>query len=116
MGEPVKVIKINLEQSRSDAEGLSCVRLANSSPHPNILSRNLGYTERTMTKLASFARRLNEDHSVDSICITCYQTIAKDGDTTSTEQRHTCDPYGEFNQHQIDFRLACPIAGPSMHL
>jgi hypothetical protein len=61
-----------------------------------------------MTNLATFARRQNQDHSVDSICMTCYQTIAKDGDSASAEQGHICNPYGEFNQHQVDFQLERP--------
>lgn len=61
-----------------------------------------------MTNLATFARRQNQDHSVDSICMTCYQTIAKAGDSASAEQGHICDPYGEFNQHQVDFQLERP--------
>jgi hypothetical protein len=63
-----------------------------------------------MTTPQTFARRQNEDHSVDSICMTCYQTIARDGDVTSAEQCHICNPYGEFNQHQVDFQLGRPSA------
>lgn len=40
--------------------------------------------------------------------MTCYQTIAKDGDSASAEQGHICNPYGEFNQHQVDFQLERP--------
>jgi hypothetical protein len=85
------------------------VDVANNSPHPqNILLWNLGYTERMMTNLATFARRQNQDHFLDSIPMICYQTIAKDGDSVSAEQGHICNPYGEFNQHQVDFQLERP--------
>jgi hypothetical protein len=61
-----------------------------------------------MANLVTFVRRQNQDHSVDSICMTCYQTIAKVGDPTSAEQDHICNPYGEFNQFQVDFQLERP--------
>jgi hypothetical protein len=59
----------------------------------NILLWNSGCTERMMTNLATFARSQNQDHSVDSICMTCYQTIVKDGDSASAEQGHIGNPY-----------------------
>jgi hypothetical protein len=68
-----------------------------------------------MSNLATFARRRNQDDTVDSICMTCYQTVSRDGDVASAEQGHTCNPYGEFNQHQVDFRIACPPASLLSH-
>jgi hypothetical protein len=53
-----------------------------------------------MTSVISFARRRNQDLTVDSICTKCYQTIASEEDETklaSAEQGHTCNPNGEFN-------------------
>jgi hypothetical protein len=55
-----------------------------------------------MTSLVSFARRQNHDSSIDSICTTCYQTIASAESATevalsSAEQNHVCSPHGEFN-------------------
>jgi hypothetical protein len=53
-----------------------------------------------MITLIPFARRRNQDSTVDSICTKCYQTIASEEDEVklvSAEQRHTCNPNGEFN-------------------
>jgi hypothetical protein len=51
------------------------------------------------TPVASFARRQNHDASIDSICTTCYQTIAS-GETEAgleaAENGHGCDPNGEY--------------------
>jgi hypothetical protein len=61
----------------------------------------------------TFARRQNEDHSVDSICMRCYQTIASapsGSDFKTAEQNHLCNRYGEFNQAQVDFHLGSPSA------
>jgi hypothetical protein len=53
-----------------------------------------------MTKFISFARRHNQDSTVDSICSRCYQTIAS-GDSEATlatiEEGHSCDPNCEYN-------------------
>lgn len=57
-----------------------------------------------MTSFISFARRQNHDHSVDSICARCYQTIASSDnpmDLNAFEETHQCDPNGEFNQSHI---------------
>jgi hypothetical protein len=55
-----------------------------------------------MTGMNPFARRQNFDASVDSICTTCYQTIASAEISTevalaSAEQNHVCSPHAEFN-------------------
>ena len=53
-----------------------------------------------MTTFISFARRRNQDSTVDSICTRCYQTIATGNSEASletAEEGHTCDPNGEFN-------------------
>jgi hypothetical protein len=54
-----------------------------------------------MTNLVSFARRRNPDSSVDSICATCYQTIASsESDLTlsNAEESHRCDPNAELDR------------------
>ncbi len=59
-----------------------------------------------MASFVSFARRKNHDSSIDSICTTCYQTIASANSTvelTTIEQSHMCDQNGEFNyRHHMD--------------
>jgi hypothetical protein len=52
-----------------------------------------------MTSFISFARRKNENSTIDSICTRCYQTIAS-GDNEDAlegaERGHSCDPNGEY--------------------
>ena len=46
-----------------------------------------------MTHETSFMRRRNPDSTIDSICESCYQTIAKGRDEqslTEAEQSHAC--------------------------
>ena len=55
-----------------------------------------------VTGIYPFARRQNQDSSVDSICATCYETIASgtwisDIALAAAEQNHVCNPSGEFN-------------------
>jgi hypothetical protein len=56
-----------------------------------------------MTTFISFARRRNQDSTVDSICTRCYQTIAhahSEAILTIAEESHACDPNGEYDlQH-----------------
>ena len=56
-----------------------------------------------MTHICPFARRQNQDSSVDSICSNCYQTITTSNSTSdldSAEQNHLCNPHAEFNHLQ----------------
>jgi hypothetical protein len=61
-----------------------------------------------MSTFHSFARRLREDLTFDSICTRCYQTIAtapRSIDLAKIEQSHVCDPDGEhtrFSQAHMD--------------
>jgi len=58
-----------------------------------------------MTSFISFARRLNTDRSVDSICTRCYQTIAnsrKVADLSCEELLHVCDPYSAILLNETD--------------
>jgi len=53
-----------------------------------------------MTSFISFARRKNEDSTIDTICMRCYQTVASAANETTlenAEQIHICDPNGEFS-------------------
>ena len=53
-----------------------------------------------MTSVISFARRRNQDSTVDSICTRCYQTIASgnsEANLAAAEEVHSCDPNGEYN-------------------
>ena len=52
-----------------------------------------------MNTLIPFAHRRNPDASIDSICTTCFQTIASEysvGKLIAHEERHSCDPYWQF--------------------
>jgi hypothetical protein len=48
-----------------------------------------------------FAHRLNRDESFDSICTTCFKTIASEdseGKLLTHEERHSCDPGWQFTR------------------
>ena len=56
----------------------------------------------TMAIFAFFVRRQNQNSSVDSVFTVCFQTIVAgcaetDPRLRSAEQKHTCNPQGEFN-------------------
>jgi hypothetical protein len=60
-----------------------------------------------LTGIYPFARRQNLDSSVDSICASCYQTIASADRLTeqalaSAEENHVCIPHAEFNHPHWD--------------
>jgi hypothetical protein len=47
----------------------------------------------------AFARRWNYDSSVDSICLKCYQTVARaetEMGLAPHEENHSCNPFGEW--------------------
>jgi hypothetical protein len=47
-----------------------------------------------------FVKRRNRDSSIDSICTSCFQTIASaacEEELAIHEEKHTCDPYGDFS-------------------
>jgi hypothetical protein len=53
-----------------------------------------------MTTVPAFAKRLNVNSSIDSICTKCFLTIATAGskeELAAQEEKHVCDPNGEFN-------------------
>jgi len=54
-----------------------------------------------MSSFGPFAHRTNPDGSIDSICTTCFQTIAfenSEGKLISHEERHLCDSNWLFYQ------------------
>ncbi len=58
-----------------------------------------------MTTFPPFARRRNQDSSIDSICTKCFQTIASaacEEELVTPEEKHGCDPYGEFSDEFVD--------------
>lgn len=66
-----------------------------------------------MASSVCFAQRQNRDSSFDSICITCYQTIASAnsaGELEGAERTHHCDPFGEFNFQVEELRLETRLA------
>jgi hypothetical protein len=60
-----------------------------------------------MHTLNPFAYRTNPDGSIDSICLTCFQTIASEDSEDKLiahEERHSCDPYWVFSRSRFDSR------------
>ena len=58
-----------------------------------------------MVALIPFAHRRNSDASIDSICTTCFQTIASEDSESKLiahEECHLCDPYWQFSRAQVD--------------
>ena len=58
-----------------------------------------------MALFPPFARRRNIDSSIDSICTTCFLTIASVGseeELVAHEEKHVCDPFGEFGSMWFD--------------
>jgi len=50
----------------------------------------------------AFVRRQNKNSLIDSICTKCFLTIASAGseeELVAHEEKHVCDPYGEFSNH-----------------
>jgi hypothetical protein len=70
-----------------------------------------------MITLIPFAHRRNPDASIDSICTTCFQTIAsgdREEELIAHEERHSCDPYWHLSRACFDSRQsrsALPSAG-----
>lgn len=61
-----------------------------------------------MTSNPAFARKLNRDSSIDSICTRCFQTIAtaaREGELAIHEEEHICDPYEDFGSLNINSDL-----------
>ena len=57
-----------------------------------------------MTNVNSFAHRRNSDTSFDSICLTCFQTIASADSVDKLivyEEYHSCDPNSEIMLAQL---------------
>jgi hypothetical protein len=70
-----------------------------------------------MVGLIAFAHRQNSDASIDSICTTCFQTIASEdseGQLIAHEERHSCDPYWQFSRTQVDSLQSTPARSVKM--
>ena len=62
-----------------------------------------------MATVNQFAHRTNPDKSIDSICTTCFQTIASEGIASKLiayEERHSCDPYWQYSGRSFDSRAS----------
>jgi hypothetical protein len=60
-----------------------------------------------MDTLNAFAHRTNPDASIDSICLTCFQTIASEDNEDKLiahEESHSCDAYWVFSRARVDSR------------
>lgn len=58
-----------------------------------------------MITFPPFARRRNQDSSIDSICTKRFQTIASaacEDDLAAHEREHVCNPLGEIVSRQAD--------------
>jgi hypothetical protein len=72
-----------------------------------------------MSSPIPFAHRRNPDGSLDSICTTCFQTIASEdseGKLIAHEERHTCDPFWQFSRSRFDSRQSTPALPPACGL
>ena len=70
-----------------------------------------------MTPLMPFARRLNPDKSIDSICTKCFQTIASEdseSELIAHEIRHSCDLNWTLTRAHLDSRRSIS-ARPSLN-
>lgn len=59
-----------------------------------------------------FAHRQNEDNSLDSICTRCFATIASaenEGELTSNESIHKCDPERLYRASQGRFAIGLSV-------
>lgn len=64
------------------------------------------------TLRASFAHRENDDGTVDSICLACFQTVGeceRERDLQNAEDGHVCDPwvvehYRQLRQEILKYR------------
>jgi hypothetical protein len=60
-----------------------------------------------MTTFIPFAHRRNPDASIDSICTTCFQTVASEDSEDKLiahEEIHSCDPYWALSRPRFDSR------------
>jgi hypothetical protein len=58
-----------------------------------------------MTIFPTFARRRNQNSSIDSICTKFFLTIASasgEEELVAHEEKHVCDLYGEFSSMWFD--------------
>lgn len=56
------------------------------------------------SSISVFSHRENRDGTIDSICLTCYATIASShsvDDLNAHEKEHRCDPVAEMHFNQI---------------
>jgi hypothetical protein len=73
--------------------------------------------------IPKFARRQNQNSSIDSICTTCFQTIASvacEEELVLHEEKHVCDQNGEFSLLYLNsgrrtdmFRRPAPTIEPT---
>ena len=66
-----------------------------------------------MTNL--FAHRLNRDASFDSICTTCFKTVASEdseGKLIAHEERHSCDLNWHLTGAHFDSRQSASAQAP----
>jgi hypothetical protein len=60
-----------------------------------------------MTTLIPYVHRRNPDASIDSICTTCFQTVASEDSEDKLiahEERHSCDPHWQLPRAPFDSR------------
>lgn len=58
-----------------------------------------------MITAVSFVRRVNPDSTIDSICLSCFRTVAtaqQESDLVEKENGHTCRPLEIENVRSLD--------------
>jgi hypothetical protein len=61
-----------------------------------------------MTTTDSFVRRVNPDTTIDSICLSCFRTVAtgkSEFDLLSAEKKHSCDSFMEQQWWHIESQM-----------
>ncbi len=60
-----------------------------------------------MNTFGAFAHRTNPDKTIDSICTSCFQTIASEdveSKLAAHEESHNCDPYWQYSRPRFNDR------------
>ncbi len=60
-----------------------------------------------MVTTAGFARRVNQDSTTDSICLSCFKPVsraANEFELANEEKLHKCEPLELRNAVQVDFQ------------
>lgn len=67
-----------------------------------------------MITTAGFVRRVNQDSTTDSICLSCFKPVSRasnEFELVDEEKLHACEPLKQRNTDQVDLqrRHACSV-------